>query len=137
MLAGARSIYTRRWESHEKRKKIQKKNFFKDLLSYTLIQWFHRYFIHNEIIKMGWLFHCYTGSFRKHKLHLHSYVLSSDNYIIVKLCSNNITGLATPFYIKNELRSSHGTSFIRLPFVFQQRTKKSWRSVLSRTRTLH
>ena len=57
-----------------------------------MIQWFHRWIFHDEIIKMGWLFHCNTGSLRMHKPSIPCSVLLENNYVIVKACSRNITG---------------------------------------------
>ena len=53
-----------------------------------------------------------TDNFKKHKLPLNSLVSSSDNYIIVNICSRNMTGEATPVCIKKmNLEVPIGLSF--------------------------
>ena len=56
---------------------------------------------HNEIIKMEWLLHCSTGSLRKHKPSVPCSVSLSNNYMIVKAFSRNITGNTNLAFSKN------------------------------------
>ena len=55
-------------------------------------------FLHNEIIKVVWLFFCNTSTLRKYKPPIPCSVLPSDNYLTIKACSRNITGEAIPVY---------------------------------------
>ena len=53
------------------------------------------FFFFHEILKIGWLFHCNTGTFWKFKLPLPCFELQLDNY---EACSRNITDETTPGY---------------------------------------
>ena len=100
MPAGSgRSIYTRGLGSQEK--KFKTATFFKDLLSYILIQWgFTEKFLIMKLLRSDGCFTVTLAAlFRKHKLPLHSSVSSTDNYNITKVCSSNITSKATPVHI--------------------------------------
>ena len=71
--------------------------------------------LHNEI-KMSWLLNCNTGSLRKHKPSVPCSVLISNNYVIVKTCSRNITGSTDLAYSeKVNLQVSVQLSFQSLP----------------------
>ena len=73
------------------------------------------------------MFHCYTGTLREHKLPPPCSVLGSDNCMIVKACSRNITGEATtPLYKeKINLKFPDRFSFQGLPsFLVQEKSVK-------------
>ena len=60
----------------------------------------------NEIIEMGWLLHCNTGSFRKHKPSVPCSVLLSNNYVIVLITAKKSTfKFPSGFLFKAFLRS--------------------------------
>ena len=62
------------------------------------------------------MFHCYTSTFRKHELPQACFVLSSENCVIIKACSSNLTGEVTaPGYSENiNLKVPYGLSIIFL-----------------------
>ena len=62
------------------------------LLEFALSYFNYFIFYLNEVIKMGRLFHCNTGTLMKNKLSLTYSVLASNNYEILKACNRNITG---------------------------------------------
>ena len=73
---------------------------------------------------MGWLLHCNLGSLRKYNPSVPSSVLLSNNYVIVKACSRNITGSTNVAY------SEKSTSKFPSGFPFKaflcSLVKKSW-----------
>ena len=112
----------RRLESLQK--KIQKSNFCaKDFQSY-FNQWFYILIFHNDIIKMEWLLHRNTGSFRKHKTSVPYSVLPSNNYVILKgtfQCT-----------AKNQSASSR-QAFLSRPFLFFEKKSREIHLLCNRT----
>ena len=77
-------------------------------------------------MRMGWLLHCNTGSLRRHKPFVPSSVLISNNYVIVKACSRNITGSTNLAYSENvNLQVPVRLSFQSFPsFLGKQKSTK-------------
>ena len=75
---------------------------------------------------MGWLLFCNTGSLRKHKPFLLFSVLLSNNYLIVKAFSRNITGSTNlAFSKKVNLQVLARLSFQGLPlFLGKEKSTK-------------
>ena len=73
---------------------------------------------------MGWLFQCNTDTFRRNELHLPCSV--SENYVILRACSWNITSKLTLVYNeKITLEVSHWLSFQGLtPFLSRGKLAK-------------